>query len=185
VDKLSSSLWTSYLFYDVCFVSEDMCVYCACMSKWKQWEMDRVDLSMRTDSKETMINKPSSHLFTDVALPLHGSWGLSDFNYWALKLVTRVKCSSVTDFIARYQYRVISNGLKKPVTDGHWSVTDFTSPLPIGLTFVTGSFKIRYKEFMWQAFKKHVTRSCWWCILVHLACSLHFGLDLIMELTHH
>jgi hypothetical protein len=24
---------------------------------------------------------------------------------------------SVTDFIARYQYRVISNGLKKPVTD--------------------------------------------------------------------
>jgi hypothetical protein len=26
---------------------------------------------------------------------------------------------------------------------------------------------------------------CWRCILVHLACSLHFGLDLIMELTHH
>jgi hypothetical protein len=36
VDKLSSSLWTSYLSYDVCFVSEDMCVDCACMSKWKQ-----------------------------------------------------------------------------------------------------------------------------------------------------
>jgi hypothetical protein len=35
--------------------------------------MDRVDLSMRTDSKETMINKPPSHLFTDAALPLHGS----------------------------------------------------------------------------------------------------------------
>jgi hypothetical protein len=35
--------------------------------------MDQVDLSMRTDSKETMINKPLSHLFTDVALPLHGS----------------------------------------------------------------------------------------------------------------
>jgi hypothetical protein len=34
-------------------------------------EMDRVDLSMRTDSKETMINKPPSHLFTDAALPLH------------------------------------------------------------------------------------------------------------------
>jgi hypothetical protein len=29
VDKLSSSLWTSYLSYDVCFVSEDMCVDCA------------------------------------------------------------------------------------------------------------------------------------------------------------
>jgi hypothetical protein len=26
---------------------------------------------------------------------------------------------------------------------------------------------------------------CWRCILVHLACSLHFGLDLIMELTRH
>jgi hypothetical protein len=42
---------------------------------------------------------------------------LSDFNYWALKLVTSVKCSSVTDFIAHYQYGVISNGLKQPVTD--------------------------------------------------------------------
>jgi hypothetical protein len=29
-------LWTSYLSYDVYFVSEDMCVDCACMSKWKQ-----------------------------------------------------------------------------------------------------------------------------------------------------
>jgi hypothetical protein len=28
-----------------------------------------------------------------------------------------VKCSSVTDFIARYQYGVISNGLKQPITD--------------------------------------------------------------------
>jgi hypothetical protein len=26
---------------------------------------------------------------------------------------------------------------------------------------------------------------CWRCILVHQACSLHFGLDLIMELTRH
>jgi hypothetical protein len=34
---------------------------------------DGVDLSMRTYSKETMINKPPSHLFTAVALPLHGS----------------------------------------------------------------------------------------------------------------
>jgi hypothetical protein len=73
VDKLSSSLWISYLSYDVCFVSEDMCVDCACMSKWKQREMDRVDLSMMTDSKETMTNKPPSHLCTDAALPLHGS----------------------------------------------------------------------------------------------------------------
>jgi hypothetical protein len=39
------------------------------------------------------------------------------FNYWALKLVTSVKCSSVTDFIAHYQYRVISNEPKQPVTD--------------------------------------------------------------------
>jgi hypothetical protein len=35
--------------------------------------MDRVDLTMRTDSKEAMINKPLSHLFTDAMLPLHGS----------------------------------------------------------------------------------------------------------------
>jgi hypothetical protein len=42
---------------------------------------------------------------------------LSDFNYWALKLVIGVKCSSVTEFIACYQYRVISNVLKQPVTD--------------------------------------------------------------------
>jgi hypothetical protein len=114
---ISSSLWTGYLTYDVCFVSEDMSVDCACMSKWKQSEMDRVDLSMRTDSKETMINKPPSHLFTDPALPLHDSLVLSDFNYWALKLVTSVKCSSVMNFIARYQYGVINNGLKQPVTD--------------------------------------------------------------------
>jgi hypothetical protein len=77
MDKLSSSLWTSYLSYDVFFVLEDMCVDCDYMSKWKQWEMDRVDLSMSTDSKETMINKPPSHLFTDAALLLHDSWVLS------------------------------------------------------------------------------------------------------------
>jgi hypothetical protein len=34
---------------------------------------DGVDLSMRTDSNDTMINKPPSHLFTTVVLPLHGS----------------------------------------------------------------------------------------------------------------
>jgi hypothetical protein len=62
----------------------------------------------------------------------------------------------------RLQYEIISNGHHSPlpiwqwsVTDlssllliGHWSVMNFTSPLPIGLTFVTGSFNIRYKEFM-------------------------------------
>jgi hypothetical protein len=37
----------------------------------------RIDLSMRTDSKETMINKPPSHLFTVAMLPLHGSEGCS------------------------------------------------------------------------------------------------------------
>jgi hypothetical protein len=35
--------------------------------------MDRVDLSMRTDSKDKMVNEPLSHLFTDAVLPLHGS----------------------------------------------------------------------------------------------------------------
>jgi hypothetical protein len=34
---------------------------------------DGVDLSMRTDSKETMINKPPSHLLTAATLPLRGS----------------------------------------------------------------------------------------------------------------
>jgi hypothetical protein len=150
VDKLSSSLWTSYLSYDVCFVLEDMCVDCACMSKWKQWEMDRVDMSMRTDSKETMINKPPSHLFTDAALPLHCSWVLSDFNILlgsqtsngrqmlignGLYSTLRIRQRSVTD-------------LSSPLLIRHWLVTDFTSPLLIGLTFVTGSFNIRYKEFM-------------------------------------
>jgi hypothetical protein len=42
---------------------------------------------------------------------------LSYFNYWGLKLVTDIKCSLVTEFIARYQYGVISNGLKQPITD--------------------------------------------------------------------
>jgi hypothetical protein len=34
---------------------------------------DGVDLSMRTNSNETMINKPPSHLFTAATLPLHDS----------------------------------------------------------------------------------------------------------------
>jgi hypothetical protein len=36
MDKLSSSMWTSYLSYDVCFVGKDICVDCAYMLKWKQ-----------------------------------------------------------------------------------------------------------------------------------------------------
>jgi hypothetical protein len=73
--------------------------------------------SSTTTTFSILTIPPPSHLFTDAALPLHCSWVLSDFNYWSLKLVTGVKCSSVMDFIARYQYRVISNGLKQPVTD--------------------------------------------------------------------
>jgi hypothetical protein len=34
---------------------------------------DRLDLSMRTDSKEMMISKPPSHLFTVAVLLLQGS----------------------------------------------------------------------------------------------------------------
>jgi hypothetical protein len=34
---------------------------------------DGVDLSIRTDSKEMMINKPPSDLFIVAALPLYGS----------------------------------------------------------------------------------------------------------------
>jgi hypothetical protein len=150
VDKLSSSLWTSYLSYDVCFVSEDMCVDCACMSKWKQWEMDRVDPSMRIDSKETMINKPLSLLFTDATLPLHCSWVLSDFNI-LLGSQTSNGCQMLTGnrlySTLPIRQRLVTD-LSSPLLIRHWSVMDFTSPLPIGLTFVTGSFNICYKEFM-------------------------------------
>jgi hypothetical protein len=149
VDKLSS-LWTSYLSYDVCFVSENMCVDCACMSKWKQWEMDRVDLSMRTDSKETMINKPPSYLFTDAALPLHCSRVLSDFNIILGSQTSNGRQMLIGNGLYStlpIRQRSITD-LSSPLLIRHWSVTDFTSMLPIGLTFVTGSFNIRYKEFM-------------------------------------
>jgi hypothetical protein len=146
VDKLSSSLWTTYLSYDVYFVSEDMCVDCAYMSKWKQWEMDRVDLSVSTDSKETMINKPPSHLFTDAALPLHYSWVLSYFNIllgsqtsnWRQMLIG----NRLYSMLPIRQRSVMD--LSSPLLIRHWSV----SSLPIGLTFVMGSFDICYKEFM-------------------------------------
>jgi hypothetical protein len=55
---------------------------------------------------------------------------------------------SVTDFIARYQYKVISNGLKQPVTDSALIGNGLYKPVPIGLTFVMDSFNICYKEFM-------------------------------------
>jgi hypothetical protein len=32
---------------------------------------------------------------------------------------------------------------------------------------------------------RRLDANCWRCILVHQACSLHFGLDLIMELIGH
>jgi hypothetical protein len=150
VDKLFSSVWTSYLSYDVCFVSEDMCVDFACMSKWKQWEMDRVDLSMRTYSKEMMINKPPSHLFTDAALPLHYSWVLSDFNILLGSQTSNGRqmliCNGLYGTLPIRKRSVMD--LSSPLLIRHWSVTDLTSPLPIGLTFVTGSFNINYKEFM-------------------------------------
>jgi hypothetical protein len=150
VDKLSSSLWTSYLSYDVCFVSKDMCVHCACMSKWKQWQMDRVDQSMRTDSKEMMINKLPSHLFTDAVLPLHCSWVLSDFNIFLGSQTSNERQMLISNGL--YSTLLIRQqsvtDLSSPLLIRHWSVTDFTSPLPIGLTFVTRYFNIRYKEFM-------------------------------------
>jgi hypothetical protein len=48
----------------------------------------------------------------------------------------------------RLQYKLISNGLYSLLPIRQRSVTNFTSPLPIGFTFVTGSFNIHYKEFM-------------------------------------
>jgi hypothetical protein len=90
-----------------CFVSSDI---------WGLYEVSKEGISsnwLYYSSSTTTFSIPTipplSHLLTDAALLLHCSWVLSDFNYWALKLVTGVKCSSVTDFIARYQYRVISN----------------------------------------------------------------------------
>jgi hypothetical protein len=54
-------------------LSQKICVLIVPVCRNGGNEMDRVDLPMRTDSKEMMINKPPSHLFTDAALPLHGS----------------------------------------------------------------------------------------------------------------
>jgi hypothetical protein len=104
VDKLSSSLWTSYLSYDVCFVSEDMCVDCACMSKWKQWEIELTCQWGQTQRRWWFTNLclicslPPRSRFTAVKSAIR-------LNYWALRLVMGVKCSLVTDFIARVTYQ--------------------------------------------------------------------------------
>jgi hypothetical protein len=78
MDKLSL-LW--------CLFCLKRYVCCLCLHVEMEAMRDRVDLSMRTDSKETRIhkppspfftnetriNKPLSHLFTAVVLPFHGS----------------------------------------------------------------------------------------------------------------
>jgi hypothetical protein len=47
VDKLS---------YDVYFVSKDMCVDCACMSKWKQWEIGLTSQWGHTQRRQGFTN---------------------------------------------------------------------------------------------------------------------------------
>jgi hypothetical protein len=102
-------LWTSYLSYDVCSVSENMCVDCACMSKWKQWEIDLTYQWGQTQRRRWLT------IFRLICSPPPRSRFTAAKS--ALKLVMGVICSPVTDFIACYQYRVISNGLKQPVID--------------------------------------------------------------------
>jgi hypothetical protein len=64
VDKLSL-LWCLFcLRRYVCW----LCLYVE-MEAMRDW----VDLPLRTGSKEMMINKPPSHLFTAATLPLHDS----------------------------------------------------------------------------------------------------------------
>jgi hypothetical protein len=90
------------------FVSEDMCVDCACMLKWKQWEMELTCQWGQTQRRWWLTNL---RLICSL-LPRSRFTAVKS----ALKLVTGVKCLSVTNFIARYQYEMISNGLKQPVT---------------------------------------------------------------------
>jgi hypothetical protein len=79
--------------------------------------MDRVDLSMRTDSKETMINKPPSHLFTDATLPLHGSCALRDFKLLGSQTSNRRQMLVGNGLYSTLPIRRISDRLKQPVTD--------------------------------------------------------------------
>jgi hypothetical protein len=62
VDKLSL-LW--------CLFCLKRYVCCLCLYVKMEPMRDGPDLSMRTNSKETIINKPLSHLFTADTLPLH------------------------------------------------------------------------------------------------------------------
>jgi hypothetical protein len=86
-----------------------MCVDFACMSKWKQWEIYLTCQRGPTQRRRWLTNL---RLICSLSSRSHFTTVKS-----ALKLVIDVKCSSVTDFITRYQYGVISNGLKQPVTD--------------------------------------------------------------------
>jgi hypothetical protein len=102
VDKLSL-LWCLFCFRRyVCW----LCLYVEMKAM-----RDRVDLSMRTDSKETMINKPPSHLFTVVALPLHASEECSQTSNGRQMLIGNRLYSTLPITV------VISNGLKQPVID--------------------------------------------------------------------
>jgi hypothetical protein len=57
------------------------------------------------------------------------------------ELIGNVRCSSLPIW-----HRSVTD-LRSPLLIGLLSVMEFTSLLP-GLTFVTGTFNIRYKEFM-------------------------------------
>jgi hypothetical protein len=129
VDKLSF-LWCLFsLIRYVCW----LCLYVEMVAMRWSWPINEHRLK-GDDDWQTSVSFVHCR-----RAPTSRQWRVpSDFNYWALKLLMSVKCSSVTDFIAPYQYGVISNGLKHLVTDRHWSITDFTSSLPIGLTCVMG-----------------------------------------------
>lgn len=62
MDKLSLSVWTSYLSYDVCFVSKDMCWLCLYVEMGAM--RDRADLSMKTGDASPMTD----HILTDYLL---------------------------------------------------------------------------------------------------------------------
>jgi hypothetical protein len=93
MDKLSPSLMDKltfcnnylYSYGQVIFISVDKltllwCLFCLrryvcwlCLYVEMEAMRDRVDLLVRTDSKETMIHKPLSNLFTTAVLLLHVS----------------------------------------------------------------------------------------------------------------
>jgi hypothetical protein len=78
MDKLSPSMVYLHLCGQVIslvmsVLSQKICVCWLCLYVETEAMRDGVDLSVWTDSKEMMINKPPSHLFTTAALPLHSS----------------------------------------------------------------------------------------------------------------